>query len=248
MTTRRRSRQSCTEPSDVFEDAEPDWRVIGTMRCWLDGEPVWPYEQILATWGESFGGMAREIRRMIAQEISVPDPKARLQEMMSHSMLRQAWVEEFGFAIPCAELLDALAKVGRVIDVGAGSGYFTKLMRNRGIDVTGSDPGCDAHGFAVGRYDPQLLRIGAKTAVRRFPDATVFCSWPTYRAVWFHQMLRTMAVGQRLIVIREECCAEPRAWGYLEACFSEDATIAIPQFNFMHDYAGVYTKQRQRAK
>ena len=234
--------------------ADPLDGVVDTMQRWLDGEPVWPYAKIIETWGPEFEMYRKRMFRGIRAsqetgkiEFEPPDYERTLQRMTSIYMLRDQWVQHYGFAIPCAELLDVLAKAQHVVEVGAGTGYMTRLMRHRGISVTGSDPGHGQHGFEVGRYDEEQLSLPAKTMVRMSSTSTVFCSWPTLKAMWFFQMLKAMRIGQRLVVIRESACAEETAWEYLDACFDETSTIDIPTFEHMNDYASVHVKMRHRA-
>jgi len=230
--------------------------ILDTMQSWLNGEPVWPYRKILDVWGSDFEMYRTRWRREINQaaaagrrfEWSNPDFEKTLQRGAAIFRLRDEWIGRFGFAIPCAELLDELAKAEHIIDVGAGTGYMTRLMRNRGIQVIGTDTGDGHHGFNVARYDPEQLRVPAKTMVRRCPDSMVFCSWPTLNATWFHQMLKAMRIGQGLIVIREDACAEDTAWQYLHDCFDDLAVVHIPAFEHMNDYASVHIKKRQRAR
>jgi hypothetical protein len=205
------------------------------MERWLAGESVWTHDKILKEWGPNFEMYRRRWNR---GDFSLNLGVERFQ-------LRDEWIEKFGFAIPCAELLDELARAAHVIEVGAGSGYMTRLMRHRGIRVTGSDPCHGDHGFETGAHDDEQVKASGKTMVRRYPRSTVFCSWPTLRATWFRQMLKAMGIGQRLVVIREGACAEESAWQYLDDCFDETAVIDIPAFAFMHDYASVHVKKRQ---
>lgn len=223
------------------------------MQRWLDGEPVWPYAKIIEAWPEFEHWHAKMFRDTWPPCAEGDDtikfrlPKidqSYMEARVQRTMLRHLWIGAFGFAIPCAELLDELAKHEHVIDVGAGTGYMTKLMRHRGINVIGSDPGLGGHGFQVGALDPQQVKAGAKDMVSRHPTSAVFCSWPTLKATWFREMLKAMRTGQHLIVIREGACAEDTAWEYLDASFTELGTITIPTFEHMHDYAWVGVKRR----
>lgn len=229
---------------------------IATMRRWLDGEPVWSYAKIIEEWGSDFEmyrhRWSREFKEsMKTGAFALPAPAnidGRLECLANQQRTRSRYIHEFGFAIPCAELFAEMAMHRHgIVDVGAGTGYMTRLMRNRGIDVIGSDYECNGlsgHGFCVGAHDPDQVKAHAKTMVRRHRDRIVFCSWPTYRATWFRQMLKAMQIGQRLVVIREESCAEATAWQYLDDCFEDVETINIPAFDFMNDYASVHVKKR----
>lgn len=231
--------------------------AIETMQAWLDGEPIWPYRRVVDTWGHEFMDFRRRWHELAEERLFGQDvgekTKLRFDREMLLFEVRMEYVARFGFAIPCAELLDALAAAAPIVEVGAGTGYMTALMRRRGIDVIGSDVDgfkeTNDHGFMTGAYDPQQVNgIQAKAMARRHPDRTVFCSWPTYRETWFRQMLRAMHHGQKVIVIREDCCAEDSAWHYIDDCFEELQLIEIPNFPCIHDYAGLYVKRRQHAQ
>jgi hypothetical protein len=222
--------------TSMIEDPKMIPVVIDTMEAWLSGEPVWPYSRIIEVWGKDFECWYTG--------------RWSLSFAMDIYYTRQEWIRRFGFAIPCAELLDELAHYSHVVDVGAGSGYMTKLMRLRGINAVGSDfdvRGQSQYSFRIADHDPdQVTGTEAKTMARRFPDATIFCSWPSYDETWFLQLLRAMRVGQRLVVIRESACASDDAWEYLDKCFVKERTIALPVFPLIRDFAGVYLKKRNR--
>lgn len=232
--------------------------AVETMTEWIYGEPVWPYARIIETWGEQFEmyrlRWSREVKHAVetGQLTSRDrDPKEYMRDTMAMWHLRDEWVLRFGFAIPCGELIDELKRFAPIVEVGAGTGYMTRLMRNAGIDVIGSDydfKGYNTHGFMTGCFDDdQINGVQAKTMVRRYPR-TVFCSWPTLDHTWFRQMLRAMRIGEVLIVIHEDACAEETAWQYLSECFAGIYDIAIPAFEHMNDTASVYVKKRHRAK
>lgn len=228
----------------------PLTHILDTMQSWIDGEPVWPFARIIEAWGEEFENYHVRLTRQIAQAketgvMTFRDAEGMLTRGMSLWHLRDKWVERFGFAIPCAELLDELATHTHVVEVGAGSGYMTRLMLNRGIKAMGSNPPLYDYTFEHGKW-AMLVPHDAKTMVRAFPDATIFCSWPTLNHTWFRQMLKAMTISQRLVVIREGACAESSAWNYLDDCFDHLRSIDIPTFEHMNDYAGVYVKKRQR--
>lgn len=244
MTDLVSSRRSTSVPA---AGERPSALVLDTMQRWLEGDAVWPYAKILRTWGPEFE-MYR--RRWSREDFS--SFRSGVDRTINRMQLRNDWIKLFGFAIPCAELLDELAKASHVVEVGAGSGYMTRLMRHRGINVTGSDiewRGPNCYRFETGVYDDhQVTGTAAKTMVRRYPDSTVFCSWPSLNETWFRQMLKAMRIGQRIVIVREDACAEDSAWQYLDDCFKEEATIDIPTFEHMNDYASVHLKKRQRSR
>lgn len=233
--------------------------IVDTMQSWIDGEPVWPYAKIIETWGQDFEMYRLRWRREHAMRMATAEETGRItfkgadvERTLSRGMalmgLRSIWIARFGFAIPCAELLDACAEHAPIVEVGAGTGYMTKLMRNRGIDVVGGDAdwrGQNGHGFETGSLDElQMNGVQAKTMVRQHPDRTVFCSWPAYQATWFRQALKAMKIRQKIIVITEDACAEETAWQYLGDHFDQLGYINIPTFEHMNDHGLVCIKRR----
>jgi 16S rRNA G1207 methylase RsmC len=82
--------------------------------------------------------------------------------------------------------------------------------------------------------------------VRRYPDALIFCSWPSLEETWYRQALKAMRVGQRIVAVIEDSCAEESAREYFDACFEIERLIPIPAFEYMNDIAIVATKKRPR--
>jgi len=223
--------------SEMSDSIDPRDRelIFGTMQRWLEGEPVWSFEEILDRWGAEF-----MMYRIIPPAILTNDTNRSI----SIHLLRDKVINKFGFGLPSRELLDVLEQHQPIVEIGAGTGYFTKLMKNRGIDVIGTDIGIGQR-FAAGSLDPQQLRMQAKTAVRRYRDRTVFCSWPSLWETWFRQALRAMRIGQKLIVIEEDACAEDSTWEYRDQSFDKLGDwIALPAWPMMNDRARAWVKKR----
>lgn len=216
--------------------------IIGTMRRWIDGgEPVWSYQDILERWGREF------LMYRLAWESGERESVSSMQRGIQLHTMRDDAVREFGYAIPCRELLDVVERHQPIVDVGAGSGYMTAIMRSRGIDVIGTDMNEKGKIFRIGKYDNRQERLPGKTAARRYRDRTVFCSWPTLDHTWFRQTLRAMRIGQRLVVIEEDACAEDSTWEYRDQAFKMEERIKLPAWPMLNDRAGLWIKKRNPA-
>lgn len=160
---------------------------------------------------------------------------------------RHRFIQEFGFAIPCAEALDACARHQPLVEVGAGSGYWSALLRLRGVDVIATDPALAyrttlRHGAHGG-----LLALEGKRAIRRFADRNVLMVWPSLRETWARQALKAMRVGRVLLEVTEGeggCCAEDGFFAVLEDCFEEIGAVALPVFDGIHDRFTIWRKKR----
>ena len=216
--------------------------MIADMNAWLKGEPVPPYAELLARWGKIFRMYRDALDDRVDFETSVEQLTKQFSEVWR--LRDEVAIPTFGFSLPCAEVLDTLAKHAPILEVGAGTGYWTALMRHRGIEVIGTDPDLQHHWKdGVGRYDPHQARLEAKTAVRRYPDRTVFCSWPSLNQTWFRQALKAMRRGQCVIVIEEDACADDRTWNYRDAHFESEEHITVPAWYGCNDRCGVWRKR-----
>lgn len=229
------------------EAAEPFRKmVMGAMESWMAGEPVWLLAKIIEQWGPEFEDWLRRYSRSAELPLS-HDVSHDVMRHMAAFAVREEFVGRYGFAIPCAELISSLAKSRIVLEVGAGSGYMTKLMRNHKINVVGSDlveSGVRNYGFITAEFDPGQLKLDAVAAVQKFHMAdTIFCSWPSFGEDWFLDALKVVKRGQRVIAIRESACATEETWEYFETWFDEREQISIPMFSGLHDWADVRVRK-----
>jgi len=86
------------------------------------------------------------------------------------------YVLRFGWAIPDERALSIIKAYGPIIEIGAGLGYWGRLLGNRGVDYVGYDvrPSPDGRGWCkINAGTPDVLRK-AKTAKRAlflcYPD------------------------------------------------------------------------------
>jgi len=99
------------------------------------------------------------------------------------------WLASFAFALPTEAALREIADAspGGVIEVGAGTGYWARLLHDRGVDVVAVDaappPSPDNVWFAgVAPWYP--VRVGDETAVDGHTDRTLLLVWPTRNEDW----------------------------------------------------------------
>jgi len=175
-----------------------------------------------------------------------PHDETRIPEFR---MARKAFVRTYGFSIPCAEAIGVLARLAPLVEIGAGTGYWSALLRNAGLDVVTTDAfpvGDIGYGFQAGRFCEAEALTG-DAAVRAYPERNVFCSWPTQDSPWALAAVRAMAPGRRLALIGEPRGGEtgtPGLHRYLETRFRLLGTLAIPQFPKERDALFVYERIR----
>jgi hypothetical protein len=152
--------------------------------------------------------------------------------------VRKAFTRLWGFSIPCAEAVAALRGLAPLVEIGAGTGYWSALLRAAGHDVIATDvqaAGEGPYGSGLGRC-LDLEAMDAATAVERHPARDVFCSWPTEGADWAYEAATRVRRGRVFALIGDPAaCATPALYDLLARDFEPVAEVALPQFPRVDD-------------
>ena len=88
-------------------------------------------------------------------------------------------VHLFSWAIPSDEALDTIARYAPIVEVGAGTGYWAKLLEDRGVDIAASDRLAEGGHWKGVRWT-DVVKMEATTAARIAPaGAALMMVWPT---------------------------------------------------------------------
>jgi hypothetical protein len=116
----------------------------------------------------------------------------------------------YAFAVPTDAALDVVAAASPhgVVELGAGTGYWARLLHERGVDVVAYDadpaPSASNRWFA-GTVPWFPVEVGTEEVVARHADRTLLLVWPTRDEDWaaaaerFHR-----AGGRTLVYVGEE--------------------------------------------
>lgn len=103
--------------------------------------------------------------------------------------VRQRLVRRYAYGIPNDDALEAIASASPagVVEVGAGTGYWARLLHERGVDVVAYDrwpPGSGGNEYVDD--DSQWFPVweGDERAVAGHPDRTLLLVWPTWNETW----------------------------------------------------------------
>ncbi len=102
---------------------------------------------------------------------------------------RDEAIARFAFAVPTDEALDAVASVspGGVVELGAGTGYWARLLHDRGVDVVAYDtdpPPSPTNPWFAGTAPWFPVEAGTEEVVERHADRTLLLVWPTCNEDW----------------------------------------------------------------
>lgn len=251
--------------------------VVDAMRYWVAGDVSVPS---LAEFFDRFGNRYRDhLRTMFDRDgtrglLDARGLVASATDSLAVHMERDRFISEFSFAVPTREALDRICQFSPLLEIGAGSGAWAKLLAMRGADIIATDPALETYGLFFGkdgvpgrwaRFYYPILPLAGKTAVRHWRTRNVFCSWPSYDRRWLRQAARAMLPGRVLIVVREDATADERTWDYVEHHFKPvvnyveeiragglevghwvDNRIELPNWHFLHDRLEVWQKKTRR--
>jgi hypothetical protein len=116
-----------------------------------------------------------------------------------HSEFQARWsfIERFGYTIISAAGIDLLNSFGAVVEIGAGTGYLSHLMRLQGGDAVATDISPNP------LLNLPVKEMDADTAIQTHQGRTVLSSWPSLNGRWLGDATVHILPGQHLIVIGE---------------------------------------------
>lgn len=102
---------------------------------------------------------------------------------------RDEAVARYSFAIPSQGAVDAIAarSPDGVVELGAGLGYWARILSNAGIDVTAYDiapPPAASNSWYAGRDPWHPVNRGDVPAIGCHPERTLLLVWPTRNETW----------------------------------------------------------------
>jgi hypothetical protein len=201
-----------------------------TLDGWLSSGDVPSFHQI---------GMTGEYRR---HEHGAHAGRIDHDADMRDWMTRKAVIRTHGFAIPCREALEAICSLSPILEVGAGSGYWTALIRKLGCDAIASDVVSRGWKVPHGRF-AECLPLDGAAAVKEYSDRNVLMIWPAAHGDWMVRSLQAMHTGQRLALISESSCGNPEFYNYLKEVFEVEIRFPVPRWPGSGDYGLVAVRR-----
>lgn len=168
---------------------------------------------------------------------------------------RNIFIARFGFAVLTAAAVKFIANYSPLLEVGAGSGYWSYELRKSGVDVIATDPGTGKYrngGDMANWPEPwtEIERIDGVTAVIAEPNRNLLIVWPDYGNPWPAETLQAFA-GSRVLYVGEGdggCTGDAKFHELLEAHFENEQTFSLPQFSGIHDRLEVWKRKRQKTR
>jgi hypothetical protein len=163
---------------------------------------------------------------------------------------REVWTRMYAWAIPDQPALELCAAHGPIVEIGAGTGYWAKLLREMGVDVVAYDqapPRADGETNVYHLHTPQhseVLDGGPEKAAEHSDRALMLC-WPPYNDSMASDCLARYE-GSTLIYVGEGdggCTGDGRFHETLREEWEEVTYLHLPTYPGIHDYIAVYRRR-----
>ena len=203
-----------------------------------------------------------EMSEMISIEVEKELPFSLTTKFLLHRGAMLELRRYYSFAIPTKEAIETIKKYGPVCEIGAGSGYWAKLLEEHGVDVIAYDTIVP---FEIKSYKEidELEEQGIKCNkwIRRlhFPvkqcdeefippaDRSLFLCWPPHDDPMANNALNRYE-GNILIYVGEgpgDACADDNFFETLEEHWEIIDETKIPQHYGIRDWLEVYRRKKE---
>lgn len=150
---------------------------------------------------------------------------------------------QFSYAIPDNEAIDLISSYKRIVEVGAGSGYWAHLVSKTGADVVAFDD----RKYENLRPPDKIwfdVQEGDEKISSEFPDRALFLCWPPLNSKMAYRSLRAYK-GDTVIYVgegKDGCTADKNFFNLLGRLFVEVKSLVIPRWPAVNDYLAVYER------
>lgn len=163
------------------------------------------------------------------------------------AIARHDMVRQYAWAIPSAEALDAIAELSPIVEVGAGGGYWSMLLRERGARVAPFDlqPYPLLNGYARRAWTPVSRGGPARALKGERAGWTLLLCWPSYLDDWSERAL-ALHRGEWVAYVGEGqggCTATDAFHDRLERDYRREHTVRLPQWEGIHDWLELWKRR-----
>jgi hypothetical protein len=161
---------------------------------------------------------------------------------------RVASVRRYAFGVPNRAALEAIARHAPIVELGAGTGYWAYLLRNRGVDIVAYDLAPPDRVPNAYKFEPRTwteVLPGGVEVLAQHAGRALFLCWPGYRDTFAGEALAAYS-GSVLIYVGEGPggnTADQAFFDRLRRDWAAGERIAIPRWSGAHDALSIYYRQ-----
>ena len=157
---------------------------------------------------------------------------------------RPALVQRYSWALPTDAALEMVARYAPLVEMGAGGGYWSHLLRERGVDILAYDRERPHDDNYFSRHQWTRIDPGTPRVLRDHADRSLFLCWPPSRSAMATNCLKNWR-GRHLVHVGEWriSTGSPGFHDRLEAGFELVDKLSIPQWEGMYDMLTVWRRK-----
>lgn len=161
---------------------------------------------------------------------------------------RSLIVRKYSWAIPDENVLKAIVECGPIVEIGAGTGYWAALLRERGGDIIAYDfapSQTGRNGFTLKTDSWTEVLPATETTTAYHPDRALMLCWPPNKDEMAYRALRAYK-GKTLIYIGEEwpgCTADEKFHTLVEENWQLGKMFPLKRWHLIKDSVYVYTRK-----
>lgn len=154
---------------------------------------------------------------------------------MRESQARSDFIDKFGFAILHEPAIEAMRPYAPLLEIGAGSGYWSHELQRHGIDIVATDPKLwiNSSWGNTHKHDyTKIHKFKHDAAIRYFKNRNLLIVWPEYKESWAAEAI-SMFTGETVIYMGEgygNATADDRFHELLDSEFSNQIYVPMPHF------------------
>ena len=161
---------------------------------------------------------------------------------------RSLIVRKYSWAIPDEDALKAIIEYEPIVEIGAGTGYWAALLRQRGGDIIAYDfapSETGRNGFTLKTDSWTEVLPATETTTAYHPDRALMLCWPPNKDEMAYRALRAYK-GKTLIYIGEEwpgCTADESFHMLVEDHWQLEKMIPLKRWHLIKDSVYIYKRK-----
>jgi len=159
---------------------------------------------------------------------------------------RRPLCRQYSFAIPTIEAVEALISISPLVEIGAGTGYWTMLVSQSGGDITAYDKKpSKGNKYAFTHTHTEVFQGDESVLSSIDKRFSLFLCWPNYDNDFAYNCLRRFK-GNTLAYAGEArggCTANDKFFELLEVEWTLSKHVSLPQWFGINDSLFLYDRK-----
>ena len=135
---------------------------------------------------------------------------------------------KYAHAVPNEAALRALLDLGPLVEIGAGAGYWARLLADRGGDVVAYDKAPLSRAWTDIVEPWATVLPGGVEVAGHHPDRSLLACWPPRPNGFVVDLLRTAPQHTLALITDGRSAFQDRMYDMLESEWQLDSSVAIP--------------------